>query len=178
AREHDEGRPRRLNSKSIMGTADYLSPEQALNLHEVDIRADIYSLGATLYTLLAGRPPYHFAQTVTQKLMAHQLKDAPAVSTLRPDLPAGLVQAGSRPMARQPEARPHHPSQVAQALEPWCRRPGRAVAQPPLLEARGGTRPRRPADPETVAVTKEDTGSHKPATPVPEEPALPAASPR
>jgi eukaryotic-like serine/threonine-protein kinase len=51
----------RFNSKMVLGTADYLAPEQALNLHNTDARTDIYSLGATLYALLAGRPPFHEA---------------------------------------------------------------------------------------------------------------------
>src|SRR5208282_6782665 len=58
--------------ENVLGTADYLSPEQALDSHAVDIRADIYSLGATFYYLLAGKPPYSEEKTLAQKMIAKQ----------------------------------------------------------------------------------------------------------
>jgi serine/threonine protein kinase len=71
-----ESLTKKFDEGVVMGTADYIAPEQALNLHEVDHRADIYSLGATLYTLLAGQTPFP-SGSMTQKLLWHQL-EAPA----------------------------------------------------------------------------------------------------
>src|SRR5262249_6051605 len=69
---------------SVLGTIDYLSPEQAVNSHDVDHRTDIYSLGATFYYLLTGAPPFGDGN-VAQKLVMHQLKDPAPVTDLRPD---------------------------------------------------------------------------------------------
>src|SRR5262249_6337893 len=63
----------KYDDKNVLGTADYLSPEQALNSHSVDIRTDIYSLGATFYFLLTGRPPFPEGRAA-QKLVWHQTR--------------------------------------------------------------------------------------------------------
>jgi hypothetical protein len=68
----------------VLGTVDYIAPEQADNPHEADIRSDIYSLGCTLYHLLAGRPPFPTG-TALQKVMAHQNKDPQPLTELRDD---------------------------------------------------------------------------------------------
>ena len=72
-----------------MGTADYIAPEQALNTHNVDIRADIYSLGCTLFHMLAGRPPFRTesSSNAIKTMMAHANEPAPSVQPLRPDVP-------------------------------------------------------------------------------------------
>lgn len=107
---------------SVLGTADYLSPEQAMNSHNVDIRTDIYSLGATLYFLLAGRPPFE-GGSVTQKLLFHQMRNPPSLKLLRPDLDENLVAVIEKMMAKDPADRYQTPAEVAAALEPWCRTP-------------------------------------------------------
>src|SRR5437899_12980650 len=71
---------------TVMGTADYLAPEQADDPHQTDIRADIYSLGCTLYHLLTGRPPFPMG-TIIQKVKAHQNKTPRRMTELRPDVP-------------------------------------------------------------------------------------------
>src|SRR5262249_5946649 len=81
------------------GTADYVSPEQALN-QDVDARGDIYSLGATLYALLAGRPP--FQGTMLQKLAQHQTVDPEPLSSLREEVPEGLDRVIAKMMAKKP----------------------------------------------------------------------------
>src|SRR5262249_21230988 len=73
----------KFNSNHVLGTADYLAPEQALDLHDVDGRSDIYGLGGTLYALLTGQPPFPRG-TIGQKLLWHQTKDPKPVHSIRP----------------------------------------------------------------------------------------------
>jgi serine/threonine protein kinase len=106
------------NDKSILGTADYIAPEQAVNSQSADTRADIYSLGATFYFLLTGQPPFPTG-SMTQKLMWHQLREPTPVSQLRRDLPAEIVELISRMMSKTPEKRPQTPAEVVETLLPW-----------------------------------------------------------
>ncbi|WP_435006069.1 serine/threonine protein kinase [Tundrisphaera lichenicola] len=98
------------------GSPDYISPEQATNSHSVDIRADIYSLGCTLYHLLAGQPPFPEGNAY-QKLLRHSKDEPMPVERLRPDLPPGLANVIRRMMAKQPENRYPTPAEVVEALE-------------------------------------------------------------
>ena len=77
--------------ENVLGTADYLAPEQAIDSHGVDARADIYSLGCTLYFLLTGHPPFPDG-TLPQRLMAHQKQPPPASARTGPTPPADLVE--------------------------------------------------------------------------------------
>ena len=106
----------------IMGTIDYMAPEQAGDTHTVDIRADIYSLGAALYRLLTGRVPYHSPRYTTsvKKLLALTTHEPPRIDTLRPDLPPQLVQIVHCMLAREPEQRYPTPQAVAEALAPFA----------------------------------------------------------
>ena len=88
-------------TRGVLGTADYLSPEQANNPEAVDIRADIYSLGCTIYFLLSGRPPFP-GGTLMDKLLRHQNEEPPSVDTLRLDVPAALATIVQRMMAKRP----------------------------------------------------------------------------
>lgn len=110
------------NDKSILGTADYIAPEQALNSQAADSRADIYSLGATFYFLLTGQPPFPTG-TVMQKLMWHQLSEPTPVSQLRPDTPPELAALVTKMMAKDVTQRFQHPGEVVAALLPWIERP-------------------------------------------------------
>jgi serine/threonine protein kinase len=105
---------------SVVGTADYLSPEQAANPHGVDIRGDIYSLGCTLYFLLTGQTPFD-GTTVMQKIMQHQSVEPVPVEKLNPEVPPALAAIIRRMMAKKPEARFQTPAAVAIALKPLCR---------------------------------------------------------
>ncbi len=105
--------------KAVIGTADYLSPEQARNANRVDIRGDIYSLGCTLYFLLTGQPPFP-GGTLLQKLLQHQNAEPPPVESIRADVPAGLVAGLKRMMAKKAEERFQTPASVALALRPFC----------------------------------------------------------
>jgi serine/threonine protein kinase len=75
----------------ILGTPDYMAPEQAVDAVRADVRADIYSLGCTFYHLLAGRPPFPEG-TSFQKLLAHQQRPPDSITGLRPDVPAAGVR--------------------------------------------------------------------------------------
>jgi serine/threonine protein kinase len=92
-----------------MGTLDYMSPEQAIDFHKADIRADIYSLGCSFYQALTGQPPFP-GGTLTQKLLRHQQREPVPVEQVRPDVPAPVVSVLRRMMAKKPEDRYHAPA--------------------------------------------------------------------
>ncbi len=112
----------------MMGTADYVAPEQVDDSRMVDIRADIYSLGCTLYRLLAGRPPFSGSEYrgVFDKLDAHVHQAAPPIAEYVPGVPANLVVILDRMLAKQPEDRFDTPAAVVEALEPLARGAGTA----------------------------------------------------
>jgi eukaryotic-like serine/threonine-protein kinase len=106
----------------VIGTLDYIAPEQADNAHQVDHRADLYSLGCTLYELLSGKPPFAVAgrQTRMQKLKAHADAAVPSLAGLCPKLPAGLETLLRRLLAKDPEDRFATAAAVAAALQPFA----------------------------------------------------------
>ncbi len=110
----------------VMGTADFMAPEQAEDAHAADIRADIYSLGCTLYFLLSGQAPF-LEGTVLGKLKAHRTRQPRPLSDFRKDVPPALLRILERMTAKQPEQRYQTPAQVAEALRPFAaeRRPRR-----------------------------------------------------
>ena len=108
--------------ESILGTADYLAPEQALDSHSVDIRADIYSLGATFYFLLTGSPPFPEG-TVAQKLLWHQTRHPAPLRSLRPDTPQELVDVIARMMDKDLLRRFQTPAELMTALAQWVLTP-------------------------------------------------------
>ncbi|MBI3468526.1 MAG: serine/threonine protein kinase, partial [Planctomycetes bacterium] len=104
---------------AVMGTPDYIAPEQASDAHSADVRADIYSLGCTLYYLLAGRPPYPEG-TFVQKLMSHVERSAKPLTELRKDIPPALAGLIDRMRAKDPSRRYQTPAEVAEALTPFA----------------------------------------------------------
>ncbi len=100
----------------FLGTLDYMAPEQCDNSHAVDIRADIYGLGCTLYHLLAGEPPFAAFSSPYQKLKAQAEAPAPPVRERRPDVPLPLVAALERMLAKDRERRFTTPAEVVAAL--------------------------------------------------------------
>jgi serine/threonine-protein kinase len=99
------------------GTPEYMSPEQALDFHSADGRADIYSLGCTFYYLLTGSPPFPTG-SLAEKLMQHQQAEPPAVEKFRSDLPVGLADILRKMLAKQPKERPQNLGEVMHALAP------------------------------------------------------------
>ena len=112
----------------VMGTAQYMAPEQFSDSHQVDVRADVYSLGCTLYRLLSGSAP--FAGTnFGKQLLAHVNEPVPPIRQSRADVPEELAAVIERMLAKDPEQRFSTPSEVATALEPFaagCDLPGLA----------------------------------------------------
>jgi formylglycine-generating enzyme required for sulfatase activity/tetratricopeptide (TPR) repeat protein len=103
---------------SLMGSPDYMAPEQAHDAHTADQRADIYSMGCTLYQLLAGQVPFPEASLLA-KLEAHRDKQPIPLNHLRIDVPAELAKVVEKMMAKDPAQRYQAPAEVAAALAPF-----------------------------------------------------------
>lgn len=105
----------------VMGTLDFMAPEQAGDSRHVDIRADIYSLGCTLYCLLTGVPPFSGPafETPVSKMLAHSDSEPPAVSLRRKKVPAGVLECLRRMMEKDRDRRPSCPAEVVRALKPF-----------------------------------------------------------
>lgn len=106
------------NQESVLGTADYLSPEQAVNSHKVDGRADLYSLGCSLYFLLAGHPPFPEG-SLAQRIAKHQTVAPEKLRKLRPNVPASLAKICEKLMMKKPEQRYQSAKEAAEALRHW-----------------------------------------------------------
>ena len=120
------------DDSGILGTADYLAPEQAMAGAIVDIRADIYSLGVTLYLLLSGKAPFE-DMSLAQKIVGHQFRIPPA-----PPGPPELLAILNRMMAKRPEHRYQEPDEILEALQPFLVEhldPPTAAEMPPLTKA-------------------------------------------
>jgi len=104
----------------VLGTADYVAPEQAIDSHRVDIRADIYGLGGSLYFLLAGHSPFPNGST-NAKLTRKQFEDPFSIIKIRPDIPSELARIVHLLMARNRDARPATPWEVATLLQPFAK---------------------------------------------------------
>jgi serine/threonine protein kinase len=109
-----------------LGTPDYIAPEQIINAPTADIRADIYSLGGTLYYLLTGRPPFQ-EKSLYDLYQAHISRIADPLNLIRPDVPAELAAFVAKMMAKDPAQRFRTPGEVAQALKPFCTKANAAL---------------------------------------------------
>jgi len=111
----------------LLGTVDYLAPEQATESPDLDHRADIYSLGCTFYFLLTGRPPFPEG-TLHERMLKHQTDQPRKIAELRPDVPEELVGICAKMMAKSPDERFQSAEEVSQTLSEWC--PAEAVLEP------------------------------------------------
>jgi hypothetical protein len=116
---------------SLLGTPDYLAPEQARNAHQADIRADIYSCGCMLFHLLTGQTPFPDANILSQ-IVKHATEPAPPLSKFLGQVPPGLQEVVNWMMAKDPNQRYPTPARAAQALLPFL---------PPMADAAPGTAP-------------------------------------
>lgn len=107
-----------FHNENVLGTADYLAPEQAINSHEVDGRADIYGLGCTFYFTLTGHAPFNEG-TLAQRIARHQTQMPPDIRDDRPDCPRELVDICVKMMRKKANDRFQSCSEVAAALESW-----------------------------------------------------------
>ncbi len=118
------GRPgeEMISTGMALGTLDYMAPEQASDGHHIDIRADIYSLGCTLYKLLAGRAPFDQPRYagVMEKVVAHAKHSPLPISRFRRDVPKEVVAILNRMIAKDPGRRFQTPGEVADAVGPFC----------------------------------------------------------
>jgi serine/threonine-protein kinase len=148
-REHDE---------KVLGTADFLAPEQARDSHKADRRSDIYSLGCTLFYLLVGKPPYHTG-SLAQRIRAHLNDPAPNILDFRSDVPPAIAELFFRMMEKHPDARQQSAQDVADALGAWLATnpatPGRGRAEPPprRSDLRRGNPQSSAASPRRAATT-------------------------
>jgi len=120
-KDEDEFTLAMISGQGCVGTADYISPEQTIDSFAVGPRADIYSLGCTLYCALTGTVPFP-GESVAKKLRAHRTKEARPVRTIKPEVPAAVEQIVAKMMARKPDDRHATASDVAEALQPHARR--------------------------------------------------------
>jgi serine/threonine protein kinase len=168
--------------ENVLGTADYLAPEQALDSHSVDIRADVYSLGSTFYFCLTGSPPFSEG-TVAQKLIWHQTRQPKPVRSQRPEVPEALAAVLEKMMAKDVGQRYQTPAAVVEALTSWTTLP---IPAPPESEmprlspaAMGGAVP-EPSSPSVSGTTGLPSPVPRKVTPaVPgSRPPVPAPPPR
>src|SRR5262249_9463997 len=89
----------------VMGTPDYVAPEQITDARNADARADLYSLGCTFFHLLTGRPPFG-GTALGLKLVQHQTHEPPALDELRPEVPPAVARIVRKMMAKEPQDRP------------------------------------------------------------------------
>jgi serine/threonine protein kinase len=159
----------------MLGTPEYVAPEQTIDARKADIRADIYSLGCTLYYLLTGGPPFQ-ATSLYELLQAHHSMDALPLNLARPEVPVELAAIVAKMMAKEPERRFQEPKEVAQALLPFFKKGavGAGLSKAEMSQA-GGTVERQ-AMTEARSVSTQPVASTTPAPPPPAK--KPAATAR
>ncbi|MEW4452689.1 serine/threonine-protein kinase [Bremerella sp. JC817] len=123
------------HEENVLGTADYLAPEQAVNSHQVDHRVDIYSLGCSLYYLLTGHPPFPEG-SLAQRIAKHQSVMPEKIKKSRPNCPPSLQRICEKMIAKDPNDRFAHASEVAAELRNWMESRGQ---EPTLVDEKPGS---------------------------------------
>ncbi len=117
----------------IMGTLDYVSPEQAMDSRKVDHRTDIYSLGCTLYYFLVGRPVF-CGETPMELLIAHREREIPSLRQSRPDAPVELEEVFQKMVAKHADDRFQSMTEVVAALRSCLGQDVQTIPQAELVE--------------------------------------------
>jgi WD40 repeat protein/serine/threonine protein kinase len=142
ARLQGQGETGLTQAGQVLGTPDYLAPEQAYDSRKADVRSDIYSLGCTLYYLLCGQPPFS-GDSLAQVLLKHQMEEVIALPKRRAEVSPALWAVVRKMMAKAPDDRYQSAAEMVEALAPF---------------ARGETGPRFPVAPVAPIAPPDDTG--------------------
>ncbi len=145
----EQGADENLTGAQTFGTPAYMAPEQWRSTADADIRADIYSLGCTLYFLLTGSPPFN-GRNAAELMYAHQSQDPQPPHELRPDVPAGLSAIVGKMLAKDMAQRYQTPIEVAQALAPFLK--PAAKSTPSLAPQSKPAASKPPAEPNPAAI--------------------------
>jgi serine/threonine-protein kinase len=154
-------------SGTVVGTPDYMAPEQAKNSSAVDHRADLYSLGCTLYFLLAGRPPFPDGNAI-EKIIKHQIEAPLPLQALRPEVPTPVAEVIARLMAKSPADRYASALDAAEALAPLARDLLGVDLAPPRERRSSvfaGVGDRRAADPNSSTPVEPGVSDNTPRPP-------------
>jgi serine/threonine-protein kinase len=116
-----------IHDDSVVGTADYLAPEQARNSQNVDARADVYGLGCTFYFTLTGQPPFPDG-SIAQRLLKHQNENPQSIYEKRPEIPPVLVELCGRMMKKSADQRIQTAAEVALELRRWLASRGKSLS--------------------------------------------------
>ena len=170
--EDEETSPGLTGMGKMLGTPEYVAPEQIRDASSADIRADLYSLGCTLYYLLAGEPPFR-GRNEFELQEAHVFKSAKPLNLVRPEVPVELANVVAKLMAKEPAKRYATPGDVVVALTPFLKggptQPGTGPQPIILLEEdneRSGEIKPGPSKPLGVPVAKPIPAPSKPVVPV------------
>lgn len=134
----DTATPDLTKSGVVMGTAAYMAPEQARDTRRADARSDLYSLGCTLFFLIAGRPVF-VAETAVDTILSHVTEPIPSLSQFNPSIPAELDAVFRRLIAKRPDDRFQSAAELLQALQSICGQGLETSAQPPPMPEFYGT---------------------------------------
>lgn len=126
----DKDRANGGHSEKIVGTPDFIAPEQTIDSASVDARSDIYSLGCTMYFCLTGQTPFG-PGSVSEKLIWHQIRNPTPLRQRRPEIPAELATLIERMMAKEPGQRVQTAGEIASAISGWTSAP---IGPPPESE--------------------------------------------
>ncbi len=152
----------------MVGTPDFIAPEQIRDAKSADIRADIYSLGCTLYYLLTGGPPFR-REHLFDVYKAHESAVATPLNLVRPEVPVELAAVAAKMMAKEPARRFQTPAQVAQSLVPFFKTTGATTRRPaneiaptvqPTRQSRQVEAPTAPTEASTVESLAATPVSH------------------
>ena len=142
--DDEEGGLTKAHDEKVLGTADYLAPEQSKNSHSADPRSDIYALGCTLYYLIVGRAPFARG-SVIERIKAHWNEPAPnpleELEKPPADLDSALIDLYFRMMEKHPDARPQTAGEVAEQLDAWLNQHQQDRPQPAGLRRHAAESP-------------------------------------